>query len=50
MNHSQPVPRGYRAVEVTVGEVKVYFLSCRKCGCLVTHQELHKNFHKAIGG
>lgn len=44
------VPKGYKAVEVLVGDTKVNFLSCRSCGALVAFLELHRNWHKRYGG
>lgn len=44
------IPRGYKAVEVKVGDVPVSFLMCRSCGALVALTETHRNWHKRYGG
>jgi len=44
------IPRGYKTVEVKVGDTIVSFLVCRSCGALVARTETHRNWHKRYGG
>lgn len=50
MPDTQPIPRGYKPVEVTIGDQKVFFLACRACGALVAYTDAHRNWHKRYGG
>jgi hypothetical protein len=50
MADAQPVPRGFKAVEVQIGDQKVFFLACRSCGGLVALTDTHRNWHKRYGG